>query len=160
VPPIFSVEALKWVRKRPTTAGAYAVIVLAFVTAALHFPVALWRLYVEIDALRSKSSVQRELRAADYMGVDTRIFVAARKYIPKDDVYLVVVGRTGPRRDQSELYTVPRFAAWWLLPRRQTRTPSRADWILLYNAKPPAAGVKLKRIIRVGDEIAIAKARR
>jgi hypothetical protein len=140
--------------------AGYVILVAALGTAAWHFPVALWRLYVEIDDLRAQTKVERELRGPRYVGVDTDVFVAARRAIPEQAIYLVAVGTGTPANAQSALDAVPRFAAWWLLPRRQTRSLERAEWVIAYGVDPNSLGVRLERIVRVDDGVHVARIRR
>jgi hypothetical protein len=153
-------DALRRARREPQVLALYALLVAALATAASHFPVALWRLYVEIDELSKQTSVERELRGPRYVGVDTDVFVAARRLIPEDGVYLVAVGRSTPANSQPALDAVPRFAAWWLLPRRQTRTFERAQWVIAYGVDPNSVGLSYERIVRVDPGITVAEVRR
>jgi hypothetical protein len=157
---IFTVDAVRRARGRPAVLAAYLTLVAACLTAAWHFPVALWRLHVEVEDLSALSKTERELRGPRYVGVDTDVFVAARRVIPERSVYLVAVGERTPRNSQAALDAVPRFAAWWLLPRRQTRSLDRADWVIAYEVDPKSFGVRLARVVNVDDGVVVAQIRR
>jgi hypothetical protein len=154
---VFTRESVRRARKQPRVLAAYGVLIAAIGTAAWHFPVALWRLYVEIDDLAAQTKVERQLRGPRYVGVDTDVFVAARRVIPERDVYFVAVGDRTPANAQSALDAVPPFAAWWLLPRRQTRSIDRAEWVIAYGVDPRSLGVRLERIVNVDQGVAIAE---
>lgn len=157
---ILSAESLRRGRRQPRVLAAYVVLLAVFLAVAWHLPVGLWRLYVETRDLAALTRTERALRGPRYVGVDTEVFVAARRLIPEDDVYLVAVGPRTPRNPQAELDAVPRFAAWWLLPRRQTRSLERADWVIAYGVDPRKLGPSLERVDEVGEGIAVAKVRR
>jgi hypothetical protein len=71
--------------------------------------------------------------------------------VPADATFYVATGTKGI--DISNEFVLPKtpiFAAYWLLPRRETNAPRQADWVLSYGASLSALGLDYARVIDVG----------
>lgn len=140
--------------------GPVALFAVAVAVGAMHLPVALWRVRAEIRQLEASQPLARELRGASYVGVDTRVFVAARRLLPKDATYAVLTGPDAPAPTPATLDAVRPFAAFWLLPRHQTADPRRAEWVVSYGRPLAHSNRDYERIHDVAPAIWIAEVRR
>jgi hypothetical protein len=52
------------------------------------------------------------------------------------------------------------FSAYWLLPRRHTDDPARADWILAFGIDPAQVGVPVDVVEDLGDGEQLLRVRR
>jgi hypothetical protein len=54
----------------------------------------------------------------------------------------------------------PLFAAYWLLPRRMTPDPHRADWVVSYGADLKSLGLAYDHVVDVFPGAAVAEVKR
>ena len=104
-----------------------------------------------VDTVRGLTPVERSLLPARSFDISTELFVAAAKDLPVDATFYVATGTRGI--DISNEFVIPKtpiFAAYWLLPRRETNDPQQADWVLSYGADLSALGLDYARVIDVG----------
>jgi len=104
-----------------------------------------------VDSVRGLTPVERSLLPARSFDISTELFVAAAKDLPVDATFYVATGTKGI--DISNEFVLPKtpiFAAYWLLPRRETNDPQQADWVLSYGANLSALGLDYARVIEVG----------
>ena len=104
-----------------------------------------------VDTVRGLTQVERSLLPARSFDISTELFVAAAKDLPVDATFYVATGTRGI--DISNEFVLPKtpiFAAYWLLPRRETNDPQQADWVLSYGADLSALGLDYARVIDVG----------
>ena len=104
-----------------------------------------------VDTVRGLTQVERSLLPARSFDISTELFVAAAKDLPVDATFYVATGTRGI--DISNEFVIPKtpiFAAYWLLPRRETNDPQQADWVLSYGADLSALGLDYARVIDVG----------
>jgi hypothetical protein len=104
-----------------------------------------------VDAVRGLTPAERSLLPARSFDISTELFVAAAKDLPADATFYVATGTKG--LDVSNEFVLPKtpiFAAYWLLPRRETNDPQQADWVLSYGADVNALGLDYSRVIDVG----------
>jgi hypothetical protein len=104
-----------------------------------------------VDTVRGLTPTERSLLPARSFDISTELFVAAAKDVPADATFYVATGTKGI--DISNEFVLPKtpiFAAYWLLPRRETNDPQQADWVLSYGASLSALGLDYARVIDVG----------
>jgi hypothetical protein len=129
--------------------------------------VGLWRLpgafrssQQAVDAVRGLTPVERSLLPARSFDISTELFVAAAQDLPGDATFYVATGNGIQVSNQYVLQKTPIFAAYWLLPRRMTRDPQQADWVLSYGGDLRALGLEYVRVIDVGPGQQLAEVRR
>ena len=142
-----------------------AVLWLALLAA---IGVGLWRIpgafrssQQAVDAVRGLTPVERSLLPARSFDISTELFVAAAKDLPADATFYVATGTRGI--DVSNEFVLPKapiFAAYWLLPRRETNDPRQADWALSYGGDLSALGLDYAHVIVAGPGQQLAEVRR
>lgn len=141
--------------------GAWWLAVAAAIgVTAWHLPGSLRATDSTVDSIAGKSRLDRELLPARSFDIATEPFVAAQKEIPPGATFAFV---TGPGIQVSSPLVVdkaPVFAAYWLLPRRLTADPGRADWIVSYGGDLRALHLQYARIVGVIPGAALAKVNR
>jgi hypothetical protein len=130
---------------------------LAAATAALLAAVALVAALEElpnsvsaVDARVAESAglsrLERELAPTLAFGLNPTLVLRAEELLPRDAVFHVATGEgVVSGRDAA----AP-FAAYWLLPRRHTDDPRRAEWILSFGADESRLGVEVDLVEDVG----------
>jgi len=103
------------------------------------------------DVVRGLTPVQRSLLPARSFDISTELFVAAAQDVPLDATFYVATGNGIDVSNQYVLLKAPIFAAYWLLPRRMTNDPERADWVLSYGADLSTLDLDYARVIEVGQ---------
>lgn len=141
-------------------AAAFGAMALALGTGLWHLPEAFRSADREADELAAASALERELRGARGVDVDTRVFAEARRLIPEKARYAVVTGPNVQVSNDVTLDAVAPFAGYWLLPRRQAPDLSGADWVLSYGGDLGALGLEYARVIEVSPGVALAEVRR
>lgn len=104
-----------------------------------------------VDTVRGLTPVERTLLPARSFDISTELFVAAAKDVPADATFYVATGTKGI--DVSNEFVLPKtpiFAAYWLLPRRETNDPQQADWVLSYGADLSALDLEYARVVDAG----------
>jgi hypothetical protein len=84
---------------------------------------------------------------------------AARRVIPEDAVYTVVVGES-PRVDALTAEAVQPMLSYGLAPRRYTPQLADADWVITYHQSSEALGVKVGREVGLdadGNAVRVAR---
>jgi hypothetical protein len=104
------------------------------------------------------SHAAREQAPAASVDVDTRLFDAARRAVPRNATFAVVVGDGQPVSGALAHDAVAPLAAFSLLPRRAVPYPTQADWVLLYGTDD--AGVPLRRVAWRDDGMLVGEVRR
>jgi hypothetical protein len=113
-----------------------------------------------VDTVRGLTPVERSLLPARSFDISTELFVAAAQDLPVDTTFYVATGNQGLEISSPlVLPKTPIFAAYWLLPRRMTNDPQRADWVLSYGADLSTLGFDYARVIDVapGQQLAEVK---
>jgi hypothetical protein len=136
---------------------AVSVFALVLLSGVAQLPVAVRRLSAEISSLNESTAVERELRGARYVGVHTDILVAAKRVVPVDARYVLVVGRHAVSGE--ELAAVRPFTAYWLFPRVQTDAVDEASWAIFYRATRTGHRLQYARIVRLDEGMSIAQVR-
>ncbi len=104
-----------------------------------------------VDTVRGLTPTERSLLPARSFDISTELFVAAAKDLPVDATFYVATGTKGIAvSNEFVLPKTPIFAAYWLLPRRESNDPQQADWVLSYGADLTALGLDYARVIDVG----------
>jgi len=152
-------------RRGAPSAGVYRIVLWLALVAAVG--VAAWRVpeafrgaRQAVVAVRGLTPVERTLLPARSVDISTEIFVAADEAIPLDATFYVA---TGDRIEVSNALVLPKtpiFAAYWLLPRRMTKDPQEADWVLSYGGDLKDLGLDYSRVTRVAPGQQLAEVRR
>ena len=101
------------------------------------------------DAVAGLTREQRALLPGRSFDLETEFFLAAAREIPPDSTYLVITGEEANPSSSIVLFKAPVFAGYWLLPRRLTTDPAKADWVVAYGGKLSSLGLKYRRIVDV-----------
>lgn len=113
-----------------------------------------------VDTVHGLTPIERSLLPARSFDISTELFVAAAKDLPVDTTFYVATGTRGI--DVSNEFVLPKtpiFAAYWLLPRRETNDPQQADWVLSYGGDLSALGLDYARVIDAGPGQQLAEVR-
>lgn len=102
------------------------------------------------------SPLERELAPARAFGLNPSLALRADELLPQDAVFHVVAG---PGLASGRDAAAP-FSAYWLLPRRHTPDPRRADWILSFGADLTQLGVEVDVVEDVGQGMQLLRVRR
>ncbi len=140
---------------------------LALLAAAAAAVVALWHLPGRFHAVNAQiadfgalTHQELELRAARGVDVDTNVLVRARELLPRGASFFVV---TGPKIHVSTpvtLLAVPRFAAYYLAPRREVEDARAAQWVISYGGDLGKLGVRYSKIVAIEPGVWIAEVAR
>jgi hypothetical protein len=87
----------------------------------------------------------------------TQALVQARKSIPRDATYAVVVGRDLSPSARTAVGFAFRF---WLLPRRYTTQRKRAQWVIAYHHASETLGVPYVKEIGLAPDVNLVEVRR
>lgn len=120
----------------------------ALVSAATRLPDSVRASHAQIAAAAELSALERELYPTRVYGLPGGLLVRAVEVLPQDAVFHVTAG---PAMLSGHLMAPP-FSAYWLLPRRHTGDPRRADWILSFGADPATVGVEVEVVDDLGTE--------
>jgi hypothetical protein len=130
---------------------------------AVSAAVTLWEAPTQLRHLRSdievgsRSRLTRELQPATSAGlVELHPFLVADAVVPADARIYVMAGPRAGVTDQRVLDLVRPFARYWLFPRRITRDPAKADWVLSYGAGLERPGLSFRRVITVDPGVLLA----
>ena len=132
----------------------------AVAVAVWHIPGAFRDTGEAADAVEGLTPYERTLLPARSFDIATELFVAADRELPSDATFYVA---TGDGIDVSSSLVLPRtpiFAAYWLLPRRMTTDPRRADWVLSYGGDLEALGLDYQRVLEVAPGQRLGRVRR
>ena len=112
-----------------------------------------------VNVVRGLTPTERSLLPARSFDISTDLFVAAAQQLPNDATFFVVTGDGIEVSNPYVLDETPPFAAYWLLPRRKTSDPRKADWVLSYGGDLRGLGVDYARVIDVGPGQQLAEVR-
>jgi hypothetical protein len=141
-------------------AAFWLVCAAALGVAAWHVPDAFRESRRATDAVRGLTPLERTLLPARSFDLSTELFVAADRRLPRAATFYVATGDGIEVSSPLVLPRVPVFAAYWLLPRRLTSDPRRADWVLSYGGDLEALGLDYTRVIEVASGQRLAEVRR
>jgi hypothetical protein len=113
-----------------------------------------------VDQVRGLTATERTLLPARSFDISTELFVVAAKDLPSDATFYVVTGKGIQTSNQYVLPKTPIFAAYWLLPRRMTTDPEKADWVLSYGGNLHGLGLDYARVIDVAPGQQLAEVHR
>jgi hypothetical protein len=137
-------------------AGAALVAAVVLVTAARELPRSLRAQDVLIADNAGLPRLGRELAPARAFALNPSLILRAEERLPRDAVFYVA---TGPGLASGHDAAAP-FAAYWLLPRRHTDDPRRADWILGFGVDPAELGVPVDVVEDLGNGDKLLRVRR
>lgn len=142
-----------------TTRFRLAPLLLAFVavTAAVAAALSIVRVAGQAIDRSRDGELERDLVPTELARLDPSVFIVARRAIPADASYAVIVGDRAPGQPQIALDAAPAFAPYWLLPRRQVYPPSEARWIISYGGDLEGLQLPFRNVIRVGTGMAVAE---
>ena len=120
----------------------------ALVAAATRLPDSVRASHAQIVQTAELSPLERELYPTRVYGLPGGLLLRADDVLPREAVFNVVAG---PGMLSGHLMAAP-FSAYWLLPRRYTGDPHRADWILSFGADPSTLGVKVEVVEDLGAD--------
>lgn len=124
-------------------------VALSLLAAATEAIPALRHAYDSLTA-PSRSATEKELTPA-YDMLSTQFLLLARKTIPQDAVYSIVVGDT-PETQPLLHEAIRPLVSYWLLPRRFTEDLDAAEWIVTYHESSEDLGVPIAKEIGLGPE--------
>jgi hypothetical protein len=113
-----------------------------------------------VSSVAGKSRLERELLPARAYDIATEPFVAAQKEIPPGATFAFATGPGIQVSSPLVLDKAPLFAAYWLLPRRMTSDPHRADWVVSYGADLKSLGLAYDHVVDVLPGAAVAEVKR
>lgn len=120
----------------------------ALVAALTRLPDSVRASHATVAETAELSPLERELYPTRVYGLAPALILRAEDVLPRDAVFHVV---TGPGMVSGHAMAAP-FSAYWLLPRRHTNDPHRADWILSFGADPAALVVEVDVVEDLGAE--------
>jgi hypothetical protein len=128
---------------------------LAAAAGALGAAVALLAVPHDWHASQPLAASRAERLAAPVrsIGLDPRLFPAARRIIPPDGVYTILADRTLPWRIRDGLEAQ---APLWLLPRRHTPSLTGAGWVISLGGDLGPSS-RYVRIVHVGPRLDIGE---
>jgi hypothetical protein len=97
------------------------------------------------------SRAERELGSPPLGGMETEPLVLARRLIPTDATYAVVVGDVTPL-PQYLHEGLPILFEYWLLPRKQSTDVRKVDWIITFHQPSESLGVPIRREVGLGPD--------
>ena len=154
-----SLARLRDLWRPPSRSAALASLLVALLTAAWQSPGTFRNLRDTVRGLEATSAADRELRALRGVDADTRVFVRARELIPADARYAVITGPNVRVSNPVTIHAIAPFAGYWLLPRRQVRDPSIADWLLSYGGDLDALGLEYELLVEAAPGVELAQVR-
>jgi hypothetical protein len=99
------------------------------------------------SAVAGLTRQERELLPGRSFDLTTQFFLDAAQVIPPGATYLVITGEEASPSHPIVLFKAPVFAGYWLLPRRLTTDPSKADWVVAYGGKISTLGLRYRRVL-------------
>ena len=133
----------------PRLAGAACALGAAFALLAVPHD---WHAVHPLSASRA----QRLAEPVRSIGLDPRLYPAARRIIPPDGVYTIV---TDPALPWQTSHGLEAEGGFWLLPRRHTPDRSKAGWVISLGGKLGPRS-RYVRIVHIGPRMDIAELRR
>jgi hypothetical protein len=137
--------------------------VSAVAIAALSLYAAVSRTAAPIRATRgalraNAGSTPRDLAPAARFSL-VPLIAAAKRVIPRDAVYTVVIGKNPPV-DPLTAEAIQPMLSYGIAPRRYTPQLADADWVITYHQSSEALGVKVSREIGLdadGNAVRVAR---
>jgi hypothetical protein len=137
-------------------AGAALLALLALATAARQLPSSLRTQDGFVAENAGQSHLERELAPSRVFALNPSLILRADEVLPRDAVFYVV---TGPGLASGHDAAAP-FSSYWLLPRRHTDDPARADWILGFGIDPAQLPVPVVVVDDLGNGDKLLRVRR
>jgi hypothetical protein len=102
------------------------------------------------DAVRAgrPAAFERAAAPADGLEIPEELLVQARRTIPEDAHYALVLGGSIPL-SESQRIGIPQFLRYWLAPRTFEDEADDADWVIAYGASGEALGVRVRREVQL-----------
>jgi len=102
-------------------------------------PFTLWRVVADIRATAPLTPEHAEYVGAETKLIDGELVRRIEQLIPRGDSYAVAVWPTAHVEIRESLAL---WLGYELLPRRQTRRPRAADWVITWGATPTELGLR------------------
>ena len=131
-------------------------VAVAFLLALRELPKSVRAAHARIAENAELSPLERELAPTRAFGLNPSLILRADEVLPPDAVFHVVMG---PGSVSGQGAAAP-FSAYWLLPRRHTSDPHRADWILSFGGDMAHLGVKFDVVADLGEGMQLLRVRR
>jgi hypothetical protein len=139
-----------------TRVGAALLAAVALLVAVKELPSSIRVQDDLIAANAGLSSQDKELAPTRSFALNPSLILLAQERLPRNAVFYVATGEgLGSGHDAA----AP-FSAYWLLPRRHTEDPRKADWILSFGADPAQLGVDVDVVADLGDGSRLLRVRR
>lgn len=129
---------------------------VALVTAFEQLPSSVRATDEEVAENVELSPLERELAPTRSYGLNPSLILRADELLPRDAVFHVA---TGEGMLSGHDAAAP-FSAYWLLPRRHTADPRRAEWILSHGANVDQLGVEVDLVDDLGQGLRLLRVRR
>jgi hypothetical protein len=144
-------------RFRQLAAAAAALIAaVALISAMRELPKSVRASEAQVSENAPLSTLERELAPTRAFALSPSLVLRAEEVLPENAVFYVA---TGEGLASGHDAAAP-FSAYWLLPRRHTADPRRADWILSFGADVSQLGVDVDVVDDLGDGGKLLKVRR
>jgi hypothetical protein len=138
------------------SAAAALLAAVALVAAVERLPTSVRAAEALVAENAGLSRLERELGPTRSFGLNPTLVLRADELLPRDAVFHVA---TGQGMLSGHDAAAP-FSAYWLLPRRHTDDPRRAEWILSFGADESRFGVEVDVVEDVGAGAKLLRVRR
>jgi hypothetical protein len=125
-----------------TQAAAAAIVALALLSAVKQLPDSVREADRRVRENAALSRLERDLAPARSFGLNPTLILRADELMPPHAVFHVA---SSPGQSTAQAAAAS-FSAYWLLPRRHTQDPRRADWILSFGVDPGTLGVEVELV--------------
>lgn len=133
----------------------------AVLAAIVYAPIDLLHVWRDVRNAHAQPRAARVDLPAASVGVEEPAAVArAAAVIPAAATYGVVTGPAARVRGPQSLDYVKFWAAFTLLPRRQTARPEDAQWLLGYGADLRSLSLRVGRVVDLGGGVTVARVKR
>jgi hypothetical protein len=130
--------------------AAVAVVVIALVSVRTR-TVETIQSGLETVRASTPSRTDREFGHSPLGGIERGPMMLARRLLPENATYTVVVGDVTPLPPQMH-EGLPPLVRYWLLPRRYSDDIHRVQWVITFHYSTEQLGVPVRREIGLGPD--------